>query len=595
MKKYSCFFLLFALLFAACLGKKPLTKRLFYEKIVIDFGMQNPELISFVEPPLLDRFWHYKAKLTPVSPEFEAKMADKIAEKTKILESYNSKNSSPQKQLSYDIMHWFLQNETEGNAFLYYNYPVNQLHGIQSETPSLMISTHSVKNLRDVKSYLSRLKAFDKKFAETIEGMEKRRGMGIIPPTFVLKKVISQMKDFISTPAKENALYISLKEKMEKAHFSPKKQAKWLQITAISIEKEVYPAYQKLIDYCEKLLPQSTTEDGVWKFPNGKAYYAHALKTHTTTNLSADEIHEIGLVEVARLEKEAQKILDSLGIRGKTVGESLANLAKKSNFLYPNTAEGRNQCLKDYQTLIDSVYIKIPLFFDVQPKSKVKVLRVPVFKEKTAPGAYYEPPSLGGKRPGIFYANLRSLAEIPTWSMATLAFHEAVPGHHFQIGIQQELKQVPTFRKVLPFTAYMEGWALYAEYLAVEMGAHKDAYSLLGYYQAQLFRAVRLVVDTGIHEKKWTREQAITYMLAHTGMPENDVVAEIERYIVDPGQACAYKIGQLKILELRKKAQVALGNRFSMKEFHHLLLTNGAMPLEVMEKVVESYIQAKKG
>ncbi len=212
----------------------------------------------------------------------------------------------------------------------------------------------------------------------------------------------------------------------------------------------------------------------------------------------------------------------------------------------------------------------------------------------TAPGAYYEPPSLGGKRPGIFYANLRSLKEIPQWSMATLAYHEAVPGHHFQVAIQQNLKGLPIYRRVIPFTAYLEGWALYAEHLAVEMNVHKDDYSLLGYYQAQLFRAVRLVVDTGIHDKKWTREQAIQYMLEHTGMPEGDVIAEIERYIVDPGQACAYKTGQLKILELRQKAQTEMGEKFSLKTFHRILLNNGAMPLEIMEKVIEEYIKAGK-
>ena len=594
MKQKLTQILVLSLILSGCAGQKPISKRIFYEKTIIDFAFQNPELISFVEPPLLDRFWNYKAKLSNVSPEYEKKMVEKIGEKNATLEHYRTDKLHGQKQISYEILHWFLKHEAEGKNFLYYDYPLNQLHGIQSETPGLMMSMHSIKNKRDVKSYLSRLKSFDLKFKQTLEGMEVRKKQGVIPPKFVLEKVIAQMKGLIAVSPKKNPLYTTLADKMTQAKFSDKKQSPLLLLTEEAIGKSVYPAYQTLIVYCEALLPLATNDDGVWKFPNGKAYYAHKLKTHTTTNLSADEIHALGLKEIERLETEAKIVLKRLTLTEKSVGESLADLSQDPRFLYSDTPQGQKECLERYQTLIDDIYKKIPDVFDIQPKAKVVVKRVPEFKEKTAPGAYYEPPSLNGKRPGIFYANLRSLQEIPTWSMATLAFHEAVPGHHFQLAIQQKLKHVPTFRKMIPFTAYMEGWALYAEQLAVEMSAHEDDYSLLGYYQAQLFRAVRLVVDTGIHEKKWTREQAIEYMIAHTGMPKGDVTAEIERYIVDPGQACAYKIGQLKILELREKTRQALGEKFSLKAFHHLILTNGSMPLEIMEKVVEDFIQQQK-
>ncbi|MBX7242462.1 MAG: DUF885 domain-containing protein, partial [Bacteroidia bacterium] len=445
-----------------------------------------------------------------------------------------------------------------------------------------------------LKYYLTRLASFDLKFTQTIAGMEKRRTMNIIPPKFVLEKVIAQMEGFVAIPVKEHPLYTSLKTKMNKSGITGKKQVSVLEKTEATLQNQVFPAYQKLITYCRELLPEATTDDGVWKFPNGKAFYAHILKTHTTSNLTPDEVHTMGLKEVEKLETEAKAVLERLGMKSKSVGEYLSDLAKDPRFLYPDTEEGRIACLAQYQALIDDIYKIIPTVFDVEPKSRVEVKRVPEFKEKTAPGAYYEPPSLGGKRPGIFYANLRSLKEIPKWSMATLAYHEAVPGHHFQVAIQQNLKGLPIYRRVIPFTAYLEGWALYAEHLAVEMKAHKDDYSLLGYYQAQLFRAVRLVVDTGIHDKKWTREQAIQYMLEHTGMPEGDVIAEIERYIVDPGQACAYKTGQLKILELRQKARTEMGEKFSIKTFHRILLNNGAMPLEIMEKVIEDYIQEGK-
>jgi uncharacterized protein (DUF885 family) len=432
--------------FFACASKKPISKRLFYEKTMMHFGVQLPEMIGFVDPPLLDRFWHYKRKLNNVSPAFEKKMEEEIVSKNAILEGFNTQKMTQKQRLTYDILHYYLKQEADKNAFLYYDYPLNQLHGIQSETPGLMMSAHSVHGIRDVQSYLVKMGKMKEKFSQTLEGMEIRKQKGIIPPRFVLEKVLKQMQDFIATKPSENALYTSMLEKMQKAKIPSQRQQEYSAKIIQSLEKEVYPAYQALIHYCAKLLPLSTTDDGVWKFPNGKAYYAHILKTHTTSNLSAAEIHQMGLKEVERLEKEAKKILDSLGMKEKTVGEYLAILAKAPQFLYPETAEGRKQCLADYQALIDSVYKKIPQVFDIQPKSKVIVKPIPAFKEKTAPGAYYEPPSLGGKRPGTFFANLRSLQEIPTWSMATLVFHEAVPGHHFQIGIQQELKGVPSWK-----------------------------------------------------------------------------------------------------------------------------------------------------
>jgi uncharacterized protein (DUF885 family) len=259
-------------------------------------------------------------------------------------------------------------------------------------------------------------------------------------------------------------------------------------------------------------------------------------------------------------------------------------------FLYPDTDEGRQQALSDYQAIIDHIDQNLGSLFDKRPKMGVKVERIPEFKEKTAPGAYYNPPSMDGTRPGVFYANLRDMNEVPQFGMRTLAYHEAIPGHHFQLALAQELKGLPIFRQILPFTAYAEGWALYAEKLAYEHGFLPDAYSRLGYLASELFRAVRLVVDTGIHAKRWTRQQAIEYLLAHTGMPEASIVSEVERYIVMPGQACSYKIGELKIVELRRQAQQALGERFNIKEFHNILLMNGSMPLQILEDQVQEYI-----
>ncbi|HZE56641.1 MAG TPA: DUF885 domain-containing protein, partial [Chthoniobacterales bacterium] len=287
--------------------------------------------------------------------------------------------------------------------------------------------------------------------------------------------------------------------------------------------------------------------------------------------------------------------LDANGFAGRPVAEAMEELRKDPRFQFSNDDKGRTDALAEYMHLINDAIERCRLIFATVPKAKVEVQRVPVFKEATAPGAYYNGASMDGTRPGVFYANLRDMTEIPKWSMPTLAYHEGVPGHHWQIATAQELKGVPQFRKLIPFTAYQEGWALYAEWLAKEAGWYEgNPFGDLGRLQAELFRAVRLVVDTGIHAKRWTREQAITYMRDKTSMGEKEVTAEIERYIVNPGQACAYKVGMLKIQELRKRAQTELGTKFDQRQFHDVVLTNGALPLEILEEQVNAYIQRTK-
>ena len=311
--------------------------------------------------------------------------------------------------------------------------------------------------------------------------------------------------------------------------------------------------------------------------------------------MSPEEIHELGLREVSRIEGEMRVILDANGFAGQPIEPAMMSLGKDPRFLYPDDEKGRAAALADYQRLIDEAIRRCPQLFLTQARAVCQVKRVPVFKEATAPGAYYEPAAMDGTRPGVFYANLRSMNEIPKWSMPTLAYHEGVPGHHWQISIARELKALPQFRKVVPFTAYMEGWALYAEWLAKEAGWYaNDPFGNLGRLQSELFRAVRLVVDTGIHEKRWTREQAIAYMLEKTGMGQVEVTSEIERYIVEPGQACAYKVGMLKIQELRGRAQQQLGEKFDQREFHDVVLKNGGLPLEILEEQVDAYLQKKK-
>jgi uncharacterized protein (DUF885 family) len=495
------------------------------------------------------------------------------------------------------VLDWFLQLQVEGEKWQWHNYPVNQLFGVQNQFPSFMANTHRLLSRRDCDYYVMRLDALPKKFDQLLDGLKVREQKQILPPRFVVEEVLKEMTDFIGKPASENILATSFKDRAAKIHkLSEAERADFQARVESAVANKVYPAYQKLIDYFREVLPKTTADDGVWKLPDGDAFYAYKLHENTTTTLKPDEVHELGLREVARIEDEMRTILDANGFAGQPIGEAMDKLAKDPRFLYPNDDKGRAEALARYKELITQATERSSKeLFLTTPRAKIDVRRVPEFKEATAPGANYEIAAMDGSRPGIFFANLRDMNEVPKWSMPTLAYHEGVPGHHWQLSTAEELKGVPQFRKVMPFTAYIEGWALYCEWLAKQVGWYNDdPFGDLGRLRDELFRAVRLVVDTGIHAKRWTREQAIAYMREKTGMGEKEVKSEIERYIVAPGQACAYKIGMLKIQELRARAQNELGEKFDQREFHDAVLKNGALPLEILEEQVNEYIQRKK-
>ncbi|MFL6589702.1 MAG: DUF885 domain-containing protein, partial [Chthoniobacterales bacterium] len=456
--------------------------------------------------------------------------------------------------------------------------------------------THRLLAPRDCEYYRQRLNAVGTKFDQLLESLKLREQKGILPPRFVVEKVLDEMNKFVSTPPAENILATSFKTRTAKIKgMTDEQRAVFQKRIEMAISDQVYPAYQKLIDYFNGILAKTTTDDGVWKLPDGDAFYAYALRKSTTTSMPPAEVHALGLREVARIETEMRALLDANGFAGRPVLEAAEALGKDPRFLFPNNDDGRTQVLAEYTRLINDAIARCPQLFATLPKAKIEVERVPAFKEATAPGAYYNGASMDRVRPGVFYANLRDLNEIPKWSMPTLAYHEGVPGHHWQIATAQELKGVPEFRKLIPFTAYQEGWALYAEWLAKEAGWYEgDPFGDFGRLQAEQFRAVRLVVDTGIHAKRWTREQAIAFMREKTGMGEKEVTSEIERYIVNPGQACAYKVGMLKIQDLRKRAQTELGSKFDQRQFHDVVLKNGALPLEILDEQVATYIQRTK-
>jgi uncharacterized protein (DUF885 family) len=568
----------------------------FYEKTFAEVIFSEPELLSSLG--LVEQFGYtrHNGKLGDESPAHQQKAIDRFKKDLRQLHEYSLDRQSPSQKLSTHVLDWFLERQVEGEKWQFHNYPVNQLFGVQNQFPSFMANTHRLLAKQDCEYYIMRLDALPRKFNQLLESLKVREDKQILPPRFVVEEVLKEMSDFIAKPAAENILATSFKTRVAKIDkLIPQERDDFQKRVEASITGRVYPAYQKLIDYFKRIEPKTTTDDGVWKMPEGDAFYAYALHENTTTTMKPNDVHDLGLREVARIEAEMRGILDANGFAGTTIGEAMDKLGKDPRFLFSNDDKGRAEALAEYKRLIDTATERCKQLFLTAPKAKCEVRRVEAFKEATAPGAYYQGGAMDGSRPGIFFANLRDMNEVPKWSMPTLAYHEGIPGHHWQISIAQELKGVPQFRKVIPFTAYAEGWALYCEWLAKQLGWYEgDPFGDLGRLRDELFRAVRLVVDTGIHAKRWTREQAIAYMREKTGMGEKEVRSEIERYIVNPGQACAYKIGMLKIQELRTRAQQELGDKFDQREFHDTLLKNGSLPLEILEEQVNEYIQRKK-
>lgn len=584
---------------------KPFNIKHFYDKVFLELAIQDPEIVSYLGIPIL--YDRTKDKLTDVSDANLHKQMEKLKEDYKTLKSYDFDKQSKANQLSTNILATFMEIQLESEPYFYHDYPVNQLFGVQNELPSFMESSHKLEDKSDMEAYIARLSKFDTKFEQILEGLKIREDKGVIPPKFVIKRVLDEMNGFIgnevdstgnitlkSEPVKSNILYVNFEQKTDSLdNVSAEEKEQLRGEVAKEIEQTVFPTYQKLIDYFGQLDNKATTDDGVWKLPDGANFYRHCLKSQTTTSLNPDEVHQIGLAEVDRIKQEMQDILISQGYKdtGKTLSEQINELNKEERFLFPNNDEGREMILAEYNRILDEISADIDDAFDIRPKAELEIKRVPEFKEEGSAGAYYSGPVMDGSRGGTFYANLRNVHETVKFGMKTLAYHEGIPGHHFQIAIQSELEGVPMFRTILPFTAYAEGWALYTEQLAWELGFYdNDPFGNLGRLQAEMFRAVRLVVDTGIHAKKWTREEAIDYMVENTGMNRSEVVSEVERYIVLPGQACAYKIGMMKILELRERTKQALGEEFDLKEFHNVVLKNGSVPLDILEELIDEYI-----
>ena len=575
---------------------RPFNIRHFYDRVFVMTMLRSPEAITYLGIPFL--YDWTKDQWDDVSDAQQRRNFAKMKNEYATLLSYDRPSQSAENQLNTKILSWYMKDIMNSEPFFYHNYPLNPMDGIQGGVPELLLNKHQLRTKDDVEAYITRLRGVALKFDQVLEGLKIRERKGITPPKIIIQRVLDQMNAFSRDGVNRNILYTNFTKKIAGiSDLSIEEKSAYSKQVAQAIQTPVLSAYKKLIDYNQELYARAAPGDGVWKHPNGDAFYRYQLRLHTTTNLSPEQIQQLGLREVNRIKQEMWIILKSQGYADTTqpIGQVLQALSKEGRFLYPQTAAGKAQILEQYKRIIEQASQKVNVAFAVRPKAGITVEAVPAFQQATAPMGKYDSPALDGSKGGVFVTNLRNTAEHPMYGIKTLAYHEGIPGHHFQIGIQTELKGLPIFRTVIPFTAYSEGWALYSEQLAYELGFYQnDPFGNLGRLQAELFRAVRLVVDTGIHHRRWTREAAIAYMVANTGRSESEITTEVERYLVWPGQACSYKIGMIKILELRQKARQALGARFDLKRFHQVVLANGAVPIPILEEMVDAYIQQQK-
>ena len=569
---------------------KPFSLDHYLAKELILEMIDSPESLTYLG--VVDRFnWltnhQSKISITGLS-DMEEDLAD--AKKLKaLLLSYKNESLSEQQKITKEIAVFDASNfikETE--EFPFHNYPLNQIGGIHLNAVEFMTDVHPIRNVKEAEAYIDRLNLFDDSFKATLEILNAQKKAGIFPPKFVFDHVIRQLEEFLNFKENENPLRSVFLRKIEELNLDSEVSSELILKLDNAIENSVTPGFKLLYDFVNETRKKANQYHGVWSLPNGDEFYALRLKVYTTTDYSAEDIHNIGFSEVERITKRMQEIAFDLGYGDQVkVGQLMNSLNEDSNFLYSDTPDRKERVVADYNSIVEETWNISELYFHNMPKSRVEVRAVPEYSEQNQAGGYYMHPALDGSRPGVFYANLYDIKQTPTYSMRTLAFHEAIPGHHLQVALNLENESLSLYRRFgYGTSAFSEGWALYAERLALEAGLAEDPYDELGVLQSELFRAVRLVVDTGIHYKRWSREEAMAYMKNVTGMSDTEVRVEIERYIVWPGQACSYKVGMLKILELREKAKEKLGEDFNIKDFHSVILEQGQPPLFIVEDLV---------
>ena len=501
-------------------------------------------------------------------------------------------------QLSYDLFAYGVARADSVEPYRKQAYVFDQMNGAQSDGPAFLINIHRVDTAADAEAYVARLSAMARYLDQAIAEAKDRQARGILPPKWVFPYVIADSKNVISGapfgPGRDSALFADLKAKVGKLSIAPAEKARLIEAGRRALIDDVRPAYRRVIALMEAQQRAAGTDDGIWRFPNGAAQYATLVRYYTTTDMTPDQIHELGLAQVERIHGEMRGIMEKVAFKG-TLQQFFAHMRTNREVYYSNDAAGRQRYLDETQKAKEAIEAKLPQYFGTLPKAALVVKPVEPFREKSAGKAFYQDPTPDGSRPGTYYVNLYDMNDMPSTEVEALFCHEGLPGHHLQNALQAELgSSVPPFRQFGGYNAYGEGWGLYSEKLCKEMGQYTDPYRDFGRLQLELHRAIRLVVDTGLHHKRWTREQAIQYVEDNSADAKGGIVKAIERYVVYPGQATAYMVGKLKIEQLRARAASELGDRFDIRGFHDTVLLAGSMPLDLLEARVNAWIASRK-
>ncbi|MET1756350.1 DUF885 domain-containing protein [Novosphingobium sp. RD2P27] len=559
----------------------------FDEEVALD----PEELTSLGSKQDYDRLSDY----TLAASEKRMELAER--QLTELKAQFDPARLGPAAQLSYRLFQRDVERQRENYRFRAYGFPVSTNGTPAGDIPVFLINQHRVDDVADAEAYISRLKDSERVMSEVAQQMQQQAAMGILPPKMVFAPARADAQSILKgapfDAGADNPVWADFQEKVRALSVPAETKARLLGEGRAALTGPFRRGVQTLIGQIDRLEPRATGNNGAWSLPDGDAYYANRLRSYTTTDLTADQIHQIGLQQVARIRTEMEAVKREMGFSG-TLEQLFEELRTSAAYKYPNTDAGREQYLADARTLIDTVLARSPDYFRRLPKAKLEVRAVEPFRQDTASVAFYNRPAPDGSRPGIFYVNLADMTQVNKVQTEGIAAHEGAPGHHFQIARAQELPNLPKFRRFGSYGAYVEGWGLYAERLADEMGVYASPEQRFGMLSLQMWRAIRLVLDTGLHSKRWSRDQAISYFRANSPNSERDIAKEVDRYINNPGQATSYMVGQLKIAELRVRAEQQLGARFDIRDFHEAVLGQGPLPLDVLEEVVDRYIEKAK-
>jgi uncharacterized protein (DUF885 family) len=569
-----------------------------FDKAMAETYRRSPEVPTYLGVDKGPLAWT-KSELSDFSLTAIAENKVNNAQQLKDLRAVDRKQLSGMDAVNYDTVEFTLAVQDEGNRKFQYGgqgsgapYVLSQLTGSYQQMPDFLDNQHVIETKGDADAYMARMEAFGRLLDQEAEVVRHDVGLGVIPPDFVIGKTLTQLKAFLaSAPADAPVVKSLVRRTAEK-----KIEGDWANQAQGLYAGKIRPALERQLALMESLQGKAVHDAGCWRLPDGDAYYATSLKQYTTSNITPEEVHKTGLDLVKSLGAEADALMRKAGYTKGTVGERYRQMGDDPKQLYPNTDAGKEELLAHLNEQVKIISAKLPQWFGQLPKAPLQIKRVPPAIEAGAPGGYYNSPSLDGSRPGIYWINLRDTAEVPRWTLPTLTYHEGIPGHHLQLALNNEAGDLPLIRKAIGFSGYSEGWALYAENLAVEMGMYaNDPLGHIGMLHDAMFRAVRLVVDSGMHNKHWSREQALKYYIDNIGDAEASAITEIERYCVWPGQASSYMVGKITWLRARERAKKALGKKFDIRKFHDAGLLAGGTPLTVLDSVIDNYIAKTKG